>query len=86
MFICLYCYKQILLHTDYSSSENSSSEVEDTEEEERDEEEEEGLEGDEDVVKVISTAGNTSLGQWEEHTSVRMRNTTNSNDSFTFNL
>lgn len=24
----------------------------------------------EDVVKIISTASNTSLGQWEEHTNV----------------
>ena len=57
----------LFLHLESSSSESSSSE--------EDEIEEEGLEEDEDIVTVINTTTNTSIGQWEEHTNVRMRNT-----------
>lgn len=77
IFICDSVYNrscftnQILLYLESSSSESSSSEEEETEEER----EGEGLEEDEDVVKVINTTGNTSIGQWEEHTNVCMRNT-----------
>ena len=59
---------QISLYLESSSSESSSSEEEGTEEEE-------GIEEEEDIVKVINTTGNTSIGQWEEHTNVRLRNT-----------
>ena len=58
----------LFLHLESSSSESSSSE-------EEDEREEEGIEEDEDIVTVINTTANTSIGQWEEHTNVRMRNT-----------
>lgn len=56
-----------LVTQDYTVVESSSSESSCSDDDDE-EEIEDNL--DEDVVKVINTSGSTTLGQWEEHTSV----------------